>query len=109
MSAWGEMRHRSAGKLTRKEDVHEYITLDKIEEMLKSMRVGQNQGEYAPIYAFSITVKDLFSDVCTVYSITAVATTHQDGTRNFYSNAVLNSFENLMKKGDIIKIENLFL
>ena len=45
-----------------------------------------------------------------LYSIMAMATRHADGSRDFYSEPVLNSFKELMnKRGDIIKINNLFL
>ena len=44
------------------------------------------------------------------YSILAAATQHADGSRDFYSETVLNSFEEIMdKRGNIIEINNLFL
>lgn len=112
MSAWGEMRRRSSGEQIRKEDNYKYITLDQIKKMLKSMKVGSNPDEYPPVYLFKVLVEewvDGLDNVVTMYNITAMAEQHQDGTKDFYSKPVLNSFEDLMKKGDIIGVKNLFV
>lgn len=106
MSAWGEMRRRSAGRLKRKENEFKYITLEQIEDRLKSMKPGSNPDEYSPIYMFKVVVKDFISNECVLYSITAMATEHQDGTKDFYTEGLINSFKNLMEKiGDIVEIE----
>ncbi len=109
MSIWSDIQDRSAGILVREEDEKRYIKLDKIEKMLKSMKVGTKADEYPPVFAFSILVEQFDGDVV-VYSIMAEATQHTDGSRDFYSETVLNSFEELMdKRGNIIEINNLFL
>ena len=106
MSAWGDMMRRGAGEEIRTEDKQKFITLDKIEKILKEMKVGQNQGEYSPLHTFIVTV-DGFDGQYVIYSITAAATQHPDGTRNFYSEQVLNSFRTLIdEKGYIVKISN---
>lgn len=110
MSVWSDLRKRSSGEVTRREDYFKGATLEKIEEMLKSMRVGQNPGEYNPIHSFTVTV-ERFDESYIVYSITAVAIQQQDGTRNFYSENVVDSFRTLIEGiGYIIKIDdNLFV
>lgn len=106
MSTWGEMRHRSAGRLKRKENEFKYITLEQIEERLKSMKPGSNPDEYSPIYMFEVVVKDFISNEYVVYSIAARATEHKDGTKDFYTEGLINSFKNLMEKiGDIVEIK----
>ena len=103
------MEDRSAGISEREEDKKRYITLDKIEELLKSMKVGTKEGEYPPALDFNILVEHFDGNIV-LYSIMATATQHTDGSRDFYSEPVLNSFKELMdKRGDIIKINNLIL
>ena len=103
------MEDRSAGILEREEDKKRYITLDKIEEILKSMKVGTKEGEYPPVFDLNIFVEHFDGNIV-LYSIMATATQHADGSRDFYSEPVLNSFKELMdKRGDIIKINNLIL
>ena len=100
------MQDRSAGISEREEDKKRYITLDKIKEILKSMKVGTKEGEYPPVFNLSILVEHFDGNIM-LYSIMAMATRHADGSRDFYSEPVLNSFKELMdKRGDIIKINN---
>lgn len=109
MSIWSDIQDRSAGILEREEDKNRYIKLDKIEEILKSMKVGTKAGEYPPVFALNILVEHFDGNVV-AYSIMASATQHADGSRDFYSEPVLNSFKELMdKRGNIIEINNLFL
>ena len=103
------MEDRSAGILEREEDKKRYITLDKIEEILKSMKVGAKEGEEPRVLDLNILVEHCDGNIV-LYSIMATATQHADGSRDFYSEPVLNSFKELMdKRGDIIKINNLIL
>ena len=103
------MEDRSAGILEREEDKKRYVTLDKIEEILKSMKVGTKEGEYPPVLDLNILVEHFDGNIV-LHSIMVSATQHADGSRDFYSEPVLNSFKELMdKRGDIIKISNLFL
>ena len=109
MSIWSDIEDRSAGEIFREEDKNKYIKLDKIKEMLKSMKVGTKEGEYPPVFAFYMLIEQFDGDVV-VNSILAAATQHADGSRDFYSETVLNSFEEIMdKRGNIIEINNLFL
>ncbi len=109
MSIWSDIQDRSAGISEREEDKKRYITLDKIEEILKSMKVGTKEGEYPPVLDLNILVEHFDGNIA-LYSIMAAATQHADGSRDFYSEPVLNSFKELMdKRGDIIKINNLIL
>jgi len=109
MSIWSDIEDRSAGILEREEDKNRYIKLDKIEEMLKSMKVGTKKDEYPPVFAFVIFVEHFDGNIVT-YSIMAAATQHADGNRDFYSETVLNSFKEIMdKRGNIIEINNFFL
>ena len=109
MSIWSDIQDRSAGILEREEDKNRYIKLDKIGEILKSMKVGTKKGEYPPVFALNILVEHFDSDIV-AYSIAAAATQHEDGSRDFYSEPLLNSFKELMdKRGNIIEITNLFL
>ena len=109
MSIWSDIQDRSAGILEREEDKNRYIKLDKIEEILKSMKVGTKEGEYPPVFVLKILVEH-FDGKIVVYAITAVATQHADGSRDFYSEPLLNSFKELMdNRGNIIEINNLFL
>ena len=109
MSIWSDIEKRSAGILKREEDEKRYIKLDKIGEMLKSMKVGVNAGEYPPFVAFYIRVEH-FDGSIGEYSIFAQATQHKDGRRDFYSETLLNSIKEIMdKRGYIIQINDLFL
>jgi len=109
MSIWSDIEDRSAGILEREEDKNRYIKLDKIEEVLKSMKVGTKKGEYPPFFAFNMLVEHFDGNIHE-YSILAAAIKHADGSRDFYSESVLNSFKELMdKRGNIIEIDNLFL
>ena len=55
---------------------------------------------------FEVVVKDFISNEYVVYSIAARATEHQDGTKDFYTEGLINSFKNLMEKiGDIVEIK----
>lgn len=109
MSLWSDIQKRSAGILKREEDEKRYIKLDKIEEMLKSMKVGTKAGEYPPFFALYMLVEHFDGNIHE-YSIMAAATQHEDGSRDFYSESVLNSFKELMdQKGNIIKINDLSL
>ncbi len=109
MSIWSDIQDRSAGILEREEDKNRYIKLDKIEKILKSMKVGTMAGEYPPVFALKILVEH-FDGKIVAYSIAVAATQHADGSRDFYSEPALNSFKELMdKRGNIIEIDNLFL
>jgi hypothetical protein len=100
MSAWDEMRERGGSELTRRED--KCLTLDEIENMLRSMNIS----DYTPIHKFKVVVKEFTSNNCEIYSIAARA----NEQKNFYSQEVLTSFKILMEKiGDIIEIDNLFV
>ena len=57
MSIWSDIQDRSAGISEREEDKKRYITLDKIEEILKSMKVGTKEGEYPPVFDLNIFVE----------------------------------------------------
>jgi len=105
MSAWGDMMRRGAGEEIRTEDIHRYITLDKIEKMLKEMKVGPT--DYPPMYMFKVVIEGF--DGIQTFSISALATMQQDGTKSFYNENVLDSFKSLMEKGGIIEIGNLFV
>ena len=109
MSIWSDIQDRSAGILEREEDKNKYIKLDKIEEMLKSMKVGTKVGEYPPVFAMRVLIEQFDGEVV-LYSIAAAATQHKDGSRDFYSESVLNSFKEIMdKRGNILEIDNLFI
>jgi hypothetical protein len=109
MSLWADLEDRSSGDVIRKEDENKYIKLDKIEEILKSMKVGTKAGEYPPFFAFNMLVEHFDGNIHE-YSILAAATQHTDGSKDFYSEPTLNSFKELMdKRGNIIEIDNLFL
>ena len=109
MSIWSDIQERSAGISEREEDKKRYITLDKIKEILKSMKVGTKEGEYPPMLDLNILVEHFDGNIV-LHSIMVSATRNADGSRDFYSEPVLNSFKELMdKRGDIIKISNLFL
>ena len=96
MSAWGEMRRRSAGKKTRKED--KCLTIDEIENILRSM----STKDYSPIHMFNVIVKEFSSKNYVIYSIAARA----NEQKSFYTQEVMTSFKILMKDiGNIIGIE----
>jgi len=109
MSIWCDIHRRSNGLQEREEDKNRYIKLDKIEEILKSMKVGTKKGEYPPVFALNILVEHFDGNVVS-YSIMAASTQHADGSRDFYSEPVLNSFKEIMdNRGNIIEITKLFL
>ena len=105
MSTWGDMCRRAEGEQIRKEDEIKN-KLDKIGKMLKSMKVTPDG--YPPFYQFLILVNE-FGGHISMYHLIGVATVNEDGTKDFYSKELLNSFETLMEeKGEIIKISNSF-
>ena len=68
MSIWSDIQDRSAGISEREEDKKRYITLDKIEEILKSMKVGTKEGEYPPVLDLNILVEH-FEEVHTFNAV----------------------------------------
>ena len=103
MSIWSDIHKRSNGYAERKEDIYKYIKLDKIAEILKSMKVGPN--DYPPFYLFEIIVQE-FDGSYQRYSIVAKATQHPTGERDFYSEEVMKSFENMINEHKGIVVIN---
>jgi hypothetical protein len=107
MSFWGDVHRRSRGEEIRKEDDHKYMTMERVEEILKKAKVDIYPFGYPPYHIFKVLVEDFLSDKISIYTITAASTHHPDGTRNFYSEPVLDSFKSLMEKnGNIIQIDD---
>lgn len=106
MSIWSDIHKRSNGYAERKEDIYKYIKLEKIAEILKSMKVGPD--DYPPCYLFGIIVQE-FDDSYQRYAIVAEATQHPNGERDFYSEKVMKSFETMINdhKG-IVVIDNFY-
>lgn len=104
MSTWGDICRRAEGKEIRREDKIKN-KLDKIGEMLKSMKVSPYG--YSPIFQFLIFVHE-FDDQIIMYHLIGTATMHEDGTKDFYSEELLNSFKRIEENGEIIKINDSF-